>query len=105
VSKESQNKDADKDEYWDEIFESIDMQYLPLEYLDRIILSFEDGTVWDIDIKDSRRKQTIEQIDDCLDEFFEEYDGFIEAVDYRLDLERVKKDLSKRVFRFLKLNK
>jgi hypothetical protein len=105
VPKKSENKDAATDEYWEEIFESLDMQYLPLEYLDRIILSFEDGTVWDIDIKDSRKKQTIEQIDDCLDEFFEEYDPYIEKVDYRLDLERVKKDLSRRVFRFLKLNK
>jgi hypothetical protein len=105
VSKKSEDIIADDDTYWAEIFDSIDLQYLPLEYLDRIILTFEDGTIWDIDIKDSRIHQTIEQIEDQLDEFFEEYDTQIEAVDYRLDLERVKKDLSKRVFRFLKLNK
>jgi hypothetical protein len=104
VSKDK-DTDIDHDQHWDEIFESIDMQYLPLEYLERIILSFEDGTVWDIDIKDSRRKQTIEQIEGSLDDLFEEYDPYIEAVDFRLDLEKVKKDLSKRVFRFLKLNK
>ena len=63
------------------------------------------GAVWDIDIDDSRKKQPIDYIEDQLDQLFEEYDTKIETIDFRLDLERVKNDLSKRVYRFLKLYK
>jgi hypothetical protein len=94
-----------KDEYWQEIFDSVEMEYLPLEYINRILITFQDGTVWDIDIDDSRKKQSLEQIEDQLDQLFEEYDSKIETIDFRLDLERVKHDLSKRIYRFLKLNK
>lgn len=92
-------------EHWQEIFDSIDMDYLPLEYTQRIIITFHDGAVWDIDINDSRKKQSVDYIEDQLDRLFEEYDPQIETIDFRLDLERVKNDLSKRVYRFLKLNK
>lgn len=105
MPKKSKKVTVKGDDYWDPIFDSIDMQYLPLEYLDKIILTFEDGVKWDIDLKDSRQNQPIEQIEDSLDELFEEYDPYIEAIDFRLDMERVKKDLTSRVFRFLKLNK
>lgn len=99
------NKVEESKHDWDEIFDSIDMEYLPVEYIDKIVLTFQDGTVWDIDVNDSRKKQTVEQIEDSLDQLFEEYDEFIETIDFRLDLERAKKDLSKRVYKFLKLNR
>lgn len=105
MPKKSKKVSIKGDDYWDPIFDSIDMQYLPLEYLDKILLTFEDGTQWDIDLKDSRQKQTVDQIETSLDELFEEYDPYIEEIDFRLDMERVKKDLTTRVFRFLKLNK
>jgi thymidylate kinase len=50
----------------------------------------------------SQRKQASEDIEASLDELFEEYQDTIEAVDFRLDLEKVKRDLSKRVNKFLK---
>ena len=90
---------------WDEIFDSIEMEYLPVEYIDKIILTLQDGTVWEINVTDSRKKQTVEQIEDSLDILFEEYEEDIETIDFRLDIERIKKDLSKRVYKFLKLNK
>lgn len=95
-----------KDEkYWEEIFDDIEMTFFPIEYISRILIKFQDNTSWDIDIDDSRKKQPIEQIEESLDALFNEYEEEIEAIDFKLDLERVKKDLSKRVYRFLKLNK
>ncbi len=98
-------QDQKTEEYWEEIFDSIDMDYLPLEYIDRILIKFQDGSVWDIDIKDSKKKQPIEQIEDSLDQLFEEYEDNIETIDFRLDLKRVQTDVSKRVYKFLKLNR
>jgi hypothetical protein len=97
----SKEKDAD----WEAILDEIDIDYLPIEYISSIIIKFQTGATWDIDIDDSRKKQTAEEIEDSLDAVFEEYEDNIDTIDFRLDLERVKNDLSKRVYRFLKLNK
>lgn len=105
VSKKKITHTETDEEHWQEIFDSIDMEYLPLEYTQRIIITFHDGAVWDIDINDSRKKQSVDYIEDQLDQLFEEYDPQIKTIDFRLDLERVKNDLSKRVYKFLKLNK
>jgi len=96
---------VNKDQDWDDIFENLEMSFVPIEYVNRIIIKFDNNVTWDINVDDSRKKQPIEQIEESLDQLFEEYENQIVAIDYKLDLERVKKDLSKRVFRFLKLNK
>lgn len=90
---------------WQEIFDTIDMEYLPLEYIDRILITFRDGTVWDIDVNDSRKKQPIDEIENSLNQLFESHDENIETIDFRLDLVRVQKDLTRRVNKFLKLNR
>lgn len=95
----------DNDVSWENVLDEIDMDYLPIEYISNIMITFKDGTTWDINIDDSRKKQTQEQIEDSLDQLFEEYEPHIETIDFRLDLDRVKHDVSRRVYRFLKLNK
>lgn len=90
---------------WNEIFESIEMDFVPIEYVSRITIKFNDGTTWDVDVDNSRKKQPIEQIEDSLEELFDAYDEHISTVDFKLNTDRVKADLSKRVLRFLKLNR
>jgi len=51
------------------------------------------------------KKQPIEEIETSLDEMFNLYQDSIESIDFRMDMDRVKADLSKRVKKFLKLNK
>jgi hypothetical protein len=92
----------DEDKEWEDILEEIELTYLPIEYLKNILVTFEDGTVWDIDVTSSQRNQSFEDIEMSLDQLFEEYDDTIESVDFRLNLEKVKRDLSKRVNKFLK---
>lgn len=93
---------SDKDKEWDKILDEINLAYLPIEYLKNIIITFDDGNVWDINITDSRKEQSTDDIELALEELFEEYDEKIESIDFRLDVERVKKDLSKKVNRLLK---
>lgn len=96
---------SEKDSDWEDIFNDIEMTFLPIEYVSRIVIKFENNIKWDIDIDDSRKKQPLEQIEDALDELFNEYEDQIETIDFRLDLERIKTDLSRRVYRFLKVNR
>jgi|TARA_B110000483_G_C17927789_1_gene439490 hypothetical protein len=90
---------------WEEIFDSIEVEYLPIEYVKSIAIRFNDKTIWDIDINDSKQSKSIEEIELILEQLFEEYQQSISSIDYTLDFSRIKKDLSKRVYRFLKLNK
>ena len=95
--------DKNKDEYWEEILNDIDMDFIPLEYINTVIVGFVDGKEWEIDIK--KTKQNSDDVDSILEDFFEECDDTIEKVDFRLDTERLKKDIQKRTTRFLKVNK
>lgn len=79
------------------------MDFIPLEYIKIVIVKFLDGNVWEIDI--AKSKHEVEDVEVTLADFFEEYDGQIDSVDFRLDTEQLKHDISKRTARFLKLNK
>ena len=90
--------------HWPEVFDEIDMNVVPLEYLHSIRVTFKEGKIWDIDLTSPKNK-SVTSVQDSLDELFDEYEDQIQTVDFRLDTERVKKDITKRTKRFLKLGK
>jgi len=97
--------DKNNDE-WEEIFESIDMDFLPLEYINTVIVTFRDGKVWEIDLDKTKTKLTeTVDVEETLGDFFEQYEKDIEHVDFRIDTDSIKRDVGKRTRRFLKLNK
>lgn len=96
------NQKNSEQDHWEDIFESIDMEYLPLEYITMVVVDFDNGDVWEIDIK--HQPETVE-IDEVLHDFFDEYQDSIVNVDFRLDIDKIKKDITKRTKRFLKLNR
>ena len=98
-----QNK-VEEDEYWEEILQTINVEFLPVEYIQLIVVTFDDGEIWEIDVADSQG-QSKEEIDDTLREFFDEYEDKIVNMDFRLNIQKLKRDVGKRTKRFLKLNK
>lgn len=78
------------------------MDYIPLDYVNTLVVTFQDKTIWEIDMMNRDLGDDPETV---LDEFFNEYEETISTVDFRLDLERLKTDISKRTNKFLKLNK
>ena len=91
------------DDYWDEILQQIDMDYIPLEYMSSVVVTFRDGKEWEIEVKKPRDKEI--DVETVLDDFFKEYEDSIDTVDFRLDLKTLQADVAKRTSRFLKLNK
>lgn len=89
-------------EYWNEILSEVDMDFLPLEYIKVIVVTFHDDEVWEIDLAKQSEDQDVEQ---TLEAFFEEYEDRISSVDFRLNNPKLIKDISKRTKRFLKLNR
>lgn len=103
MSKKSSKLPPEVIDHWPEVFEDIEIDVVPLEYLHSIRVTFNDGKIWDIDI--SKQKSSVENLEKSLDDLFEEYQHVIQNVDFRLDTDRVKQDITNRTQKFLKLRR
>jgi hypothetical protein len=96
-------------EHWPEIFKDIEIKAVPVEYINSVVVRFDDGETWEIDLSpeslDVDEVDIVEVIEDTLEAFFEEYDEYIESVDFRLNTQKVIDDITKRVSTFLKKRK
>jgi len=89
--------------HWPEVFDDVEINAVPLEYLDSIRVQFNDGKIWDIDINTSKNK--VKDLEKSLDDLFEQYQDHIKTVDFRLNTEKVKRDITTRTKKFLKLRR
>lgn len=92
-------------DHWPEILKDVDIEVVPFEYLDSILVTFADGKVWDIDTQKAARSANGFDLNEALDEIFMEYEDVIVSVDFRLDVKKVKEDIQKRTSYFLKKRK
>ncbi len=86
---------------WPEVFEDLYMNTMPVAYLDLVHLEFTDGRVWEINIRTELEKQNPESIADVLLNTLQEYKDEIKKIDFKVDVERLKKDIkdsSKNIF-------
>lgn len=91
---------------WPEIFKDIEVSVVPFEYIKSVTVEFEDGKKWELNIDSEKSKNASqEDIEEYLEAFFEEYDDLIESVDFRLNTEKVIKDITNRTNRFFKKRK
>lgn len=91
-------------DHWPEVFEDIEISIVPLEYLHSVRVGFSDGKIWDIAVKNNS-DNGVEDLQEALDGLFDEYQDVIESVDFRLDTDKVKRDITQRTKRFLKLRR
>jgi|TARA_B110000977_G_scaffold9400_1_gene12476 hypothetical protein len=92
-------------DHWPEVFKDIDIEVVPIEYLHSVLVSFNDGRIWEIDIAKSKRQTAEENVESTLEELFRQYDNVIDNVDFRLDTVRLKKDIQDRTRTFMKKRK
>ncbi len=86
---------------WPEVFEDLYMNTMPVSYLETVRLDFVDGRIWEIDVKSELLKQTADGIADMLIATLQEYKDEIKKIDFKVDVERLKKDIkdsSKNIF-------
>lgn len=86
---------------WPEVFEDLYMNTMPVAYLETVRLDFVDGRVWEIDVKTELTKQTPDGIADMLIATLQEYKEEIKKIDFKVDVDRLKKDIkdsSKNIF-------
>lgn len=100
MSKKSLPKDVV--DQWPEVFSEVDVKAVPLAYLHSMRIIFNDGKVWDINIASHAKKNGVEDLEEHLQELISTYEEAIEHIDFRLDVDRVKKDIIKQTKSFLK---
>jgi hypothetical protein len=92
-------------EHWPEVFGEITLNVVPLQYLDSITVTFKNNKVWEIKISSKQARDNWDTFEHNLKEMLSSYESDIENVDFKLDTERVKKDIIKNTSRFLKKRK
>jgi hypothetical protein len=88
---------------WPDVFGDVDVKAIPLEYLDSLRVSFTNGKAWDIAVKAD--KNPAKELEKTLKDLFNTYDSSIKHVDFKLDTDRIKKDVTKRTRKFIKHRK
>jgi hypothetical protein len=78
---------------WPEVFEDLYMNTMPVAYLETVHLEFVNGRVWQIDIKEQMKALDSDEIAAKLLETLQEYKDEIKKLDFKVDIERLKKDI------------
>ncbi len=78
---------------WPEVFEDLYMNTMPVAYLEMIHLEFANGRVWQIDIKEQIKDSELDEIAARLLNTLHEYRDEIKKIDFKVDIDRLKKDI------------
>ena len=78
---------------WPEVFEDLYMNTMPVAYLEYVHLEFANGRVWQIDIKSQLQEQEAEVVATRLLDTMSEYRADIVKLDFKIDIEKLKKDI------------
>lgn len=89
---------------WPEIFGEVEMNVIPLNYVVSITLTFKNDKVWEIEFLPETQKdeKAWAKFEEEVYEIVDSYDDEIEGIDFRLDTDRIKEDISKTTQAFLK---
>ena len=90
---------------WPEVFGEVTLNVLPICYLNAVLVNFKDGKTWEIRVTAQTRKEGWKSFEKTLSELVRSYEDKIDNVDFKLDTEKVKKDIKKSTDKFLKKKK
>ena len=89
-------------EHWPEIFGDVKLNGIPLKYLHTVLINFKDGNVWEIKTTKDDILKGWPSFEYTLSELCKTYEDSIDDIDFKLDTNRVKKDVERWTKTFLK---
>jgi hypothetical protein len=92
-------------EHWPEVFGEVKLNVLPLGYLHTVLVNFKDGKTWEIRVTSKVKQEGWSAFEKNLSELVKTYEESIENVDFRLDTDKLKKDINRSTQRFLRKKK
>jgi hypothetical protein len=85
---------------WPEVFGEITLNVVPLTYLHAVKVTFKNKKVWEIELK-QESKANWDSFEKHVKEVIAEYEENIDSIDFRLDTDRIKKDIQRNTKKFL----
>ena len=79
---------------WPEVFEDLYMNTMPVAYLEFVHLEFGDGRIWRIDIIEQLKEEDLDSIATKLIDTLHEYKDEITKLDFKINIDKLKKDIS-----------
>lgn len=99
----SKKLDLNNKKTWKDIVQTVDKKEVPIDLLDQIAVMLVDGTSVYIDIKKLiENGQNPYDIEDMLDQKFEDLNDYIESVDFFIDVDKVADTVQPETNRLLK---
>lgn len=92
-------------EVWPEIFGEVKLNVLPLKYLNAVLVTFKDGKTWEIRTTVADIRRGWEPFEKNLSELFRHYEDRIESIDFKMNTDKIKKDIERSTKNFLKKKK
>ena len=86
---------------WPEVFEDMYMNTMPVAYLKSVRLEFNNGRIWEIDIQEQLDNTTNDIVAEKLLDTFQEYRDDITKVDFSIDIQRLKQDITDKTNKLL----
>ena len=90
---------------WPEILGDVNLSAIPIFYLHSVVITFQDGNTWNVVLKKEHKESDGEKFTETLNELFQNYEKQIQHVDFRMDIEKLKKDITKTTNKFMKRKK
>ena len=105
---QKENKWLPKDinDTWTEIFEDIEFNAIPIEYIHSIDVVFKNKKIWSIEVEKKLSARSWNDFEIEVREMLGLYKNEIEHVNFKLDTERLKLDITdstKKIFKNRKL--
>ncbi len=80
--------------------------YLSIDKINRVLtrkkkLAFKNKKIWEIELEKDLKEGSWDSFERQMREIVSEYEDKIENVDFKLDTERIKKDITKHTTKFL----
>ena len=92
-------------EHWPEVFGDVELNVVPLGYLHTVLVNFKDGKTWEIKITQKTKRDGWHAFERNLAELVKNYEEKISDIDFKLDTNRVKKDIERSTQKFLRKKK
>jgi hypothetical protein len=92
-------------DHWPEVFGDVRLNVVPIGYLHTVLVNFKDGKTWEIKITAQTKRNGWPAFEKNLAELCRNYEERIDNIDFKLDTQRVRKDIEKTTQKFLKKKK
>lgn len=92
-------------EAWPEVFGEVKLHILPLRYLHAVVITFKDGKIWEVKVTAETQRKGWESFESSLAELYKTYERRIDNIDFKLDTNRIRKDVERGTEKFLRKKK